>query len=225
MSITMIIILFIGTWAMMMPMFFQARKYDIQRWKIIPVAFILTIVGTLGTYIWFLIENFSWGGRSFYGAVFIVPIVFLALPKIVKIPYGQLVDLCAPAECIMLSLMKVQCLVSGCCAGRTLFMTEAGEIVRFPSQAVELAAAYVIAIVLLILSHRKGFKEKVFPWYMILYGSSRFVLNFMREEWELYDGGLIPMGTIWSVVAVAIGICWIVIYNKKKAKSEEAVSA
>ena len=160
MSITMIIILFIGTWAMMMPMFFQARKYDIQRWKIIPVAFILTIVGTLGTYIWFLIENFSWGGRSFYGAVFIVPIVFLALPKIIKIPYGQLVDLCAPAECIMLSLMKVQCLVSGCCAGRTLFMTEAGEIVRFPSQAVELAAAYVIAIVLLILSHRKGCRRR-----------------------------------------------------------------
>ena len=109
---------------MMIPMFFQARKYEIKLWKIVPIAFVLTIVGTLGTYLWFLLENLHWGGRSFYGAVFLVPIAFLLVALIVRIPYGQLMDLCAPAECIMLSIMKVQCLMEGCCAGRVLFMTD-----------------------------------------------------------------------------------------------------
>lgn len=215
MSTTVIIILFIGTLAMMVPMYIQARKYGIAKWKIIPLAFILTIIGTLGTYAWFFIENLHFGGRSFYGAVFIVPIVFLILPFVIKIPYGQLMDLCAPAECIMLSIMKVQCLVSGCCAGRILYNDELGEIVRFPSQAVELIAAYVIAIALLMMSHKPQHKGKIFPWYLILYGASRFVLNFLREEWQHYDGGLPPYGTIWSVLAVIIGIVWIISYNKK----------
>ena len=215
MSTTMIIILFIGTWLMMVPMFFQAKKYDIAKWQIIPLAFALTVVGTFGTYIWFLIENLHWGGRSFYGAVFIVPLIFLILPLIIKIPYGQIMDLCAPAECIMLSLMKVQCLIGGCCKGRVMYMPVLGELVRFPSQVVELVAACVIAIILLIMSHRASFKEKVYPWYLILYGVSRFVLNFFRAEWENYDGGLPPYGTIWSVIAVIIGVLWIIFYNKK----------
>lgn len=215
MNPTTLIILFIGTLAMMVPMLFQARKYNITKWKIIPVAFVLTVVGTLGTYIWFWVENFYFLGRSFYGAMFIVPVVFVLLAFIIKIPYGELMDLCGPAECIMLSFMKVQCLVSGCCGGRILFTNELGEAVRFPSQLAELIAAYAIFITLLIMSHREGNKEKIYPWYMILYGASRFVLNFFREEWAHYDGGLPPFGTVWSVLAVIIGVCWIVFYNKK----------
>ena len=221
MNLTTIIILFIGTWAMMVPMFFQAKKYEVQRWKIIPIAFALTVAGTLGTYIWFFIENLSFGGRSFYGAVFFVPLVFLLLPYAIKMPYGQIMDFCAPAECIMLSFMKVQCLVTGCCAGRTLFVNELGEAVLFPSQLVELIAAYAIGMALMILSMQEKHKEKIYPWYLILYGASRFVLNFFRAEWELYSGGIPPLGTIWSVVAVAIGICWIIYYNKKTQKTEE----
>lgn len=200
----------------MVPMLLQAKKYGITLWKIVPVAFILTVVGTLSTYAWFFIENLHFGGRSFYGAVFLVPIVFLAIAPLVKIPYGQLTDLLAPAECVMLSFMKVQCLVTGCCAGRTLLVTDGGEVVRFPSQAVELVAAYAIAIALLLMSYKAGHREKIYPWYLILYGASRFVLNFFREEWELYEGGMPPFGTVWSAVAVTVGIVWIVLYNKKR---------
>ena len=221
MNLKLIIILLIGTCAMMIPMFFQARKYEIKVWKIIPVAFVLTVVGTIGTYLWFLLENLHWGGRSFFGAVFLVPIAFLLIAPIVRIPYGQLVDLCAPAECIMLSIMKVQCLIEGCCAGRILFMTDLGGVVRFPSQLVELIVAYVLVWLLLVISHKTEQREKVYPWYLILYGASRFILNFFREEWAKYDGGIPPLGTVWSVCAVIIGILWIVIYNKRHDTSEK----
>lgn len=216
MNFTTILVLLIGTLGMMVPMFFQSRKYAIKLWKIVPIAFVLTITGTLGTYLWFLLENFEFGGRSFYGAVFFVPVAFILLAYIIRIPYGQLMDLCAPAECIMLSIMKIKCMIDGCCIGRPLFINEAGELVRFPSQAVELAVAYILAWALLMMSFREGFKGKVFAWYMILYGATRFVLNFFRDEWARYDGGIIPLGTVWSVVSIIVGVLWIIIYNKHK---------
>lgn len=221
MNLNTIIVLLIGTFVMMIPMFIQARKYRIKVWKAVPASFVLTVIGTLGTYLWFFVENLSFGGRSFYGAVFFVPIVFLLFAYVIKIPYGQLLDLCAPAECIMLSLMKVKCLMDGCCQGRILYMTELGEIVRFPSQLAELIVAYLLVWILLIMSFRTENREKIYPWYLILYGASRFVLNFFRDEWASYDGGMIPLGTVWSVVAVIGGIVWIVVYNKRK-KTDKA---
>ena len=221
MNIKTIIVLLIGTCGMMVPMFFQAKKYSIKEWKIVPVAFVLTVIGTLGTYVWFLLENLEFGGRSFYGAVFIVPIVFLLFARIVHIPYGQLMDLCAPAECVMLSFMKIKCMIDGCCVGRILFISETGSVVRFPSQLSELIVAYVLAWGLLMMSYRRGSRGKIYAWYLILYGASRFILNFFRDEWAIYDGGIIPFGTIWSVCAVIIGVLWIIIYNKRQASLKQ----
>lgn len=219
-----ILVLLVGTFAMMIPMLFQASKYQITKWKIVPTAFVLTVVGTLGTYLWFFVENFAFGGRSFYGAVFLVPVVFWLFAYVIRIPYAQLMDLCAPAECIMLSIMKIKCLIDGCCIGRTLFVTELGEIVRFPSQIVELVAAYVIVWVLLAMSCKTQHRGKIYPWYLILYGASRFVLNFFRDEWAQYNGGIPPFGNIWSVCAVIIGVVWIILYNKRRDASKKTVT-
>ncbi len=133
-------------------------------------------------------------------------------------------DLCAPAECVMLSIMKAKCVVDGCCAGRVLFMSEAGELVRFPSQLVELIVAYLLCWMLVTMSYRKAFRGIVYPWYLILYGATRFVLNFFRDEWAQYDGGMIPLGTVWSVCAVAIGLAWIAIEKKRRKETAKDVA-
>lgn len=217
-----IIVLLIGTCAMMIPMFFQSKKHQIPRWKILPVSFVLTVVGVLGTYIWFFVENFWFGGRSFYGAVFLVPVAFLLFAKIIDIPYGSLMDLCAPAECVMLAIMKTQCLIDGCCKGR-MFVFNGGKEFRFPSQIAELVAAFILVLVLMLMFYRKGHRGKIYPWYLILYGASRFVLNFFRDEWAQYSGGIPPLGTIWSVCAVIIGVVWIILYNKRRKAVENKV--
>ena len=85
------------------------------------ISVLLTVSGTLGTFIWYAIESGGFGGRSFYGAVFIVPLLFIPVAYLFRIPYAKLMDLCAPAECMMLVLMKALCLMEGCCGGRVLF--------------------------------------------------------------------------------------------------------
>ncbi len=214
-----ILFLIIGTIVMCPAIYIQAKRQSTRAWKAIPIAVILTVVGTIGTYLWFFIENGEWGGRSFYGAIFFVPAAFALVAVLLRVSYGKILDMCAPAICVMLVLMKVLCLIEGCCAGRLLFVLSAGKKILFPSQMVELLAAAAIFVMLLF-----GFRKKpvgtIYPRLMVLYGASRFVLNFFRAEWANYDGGMIPLGTVWSVVAVIIGATWLVAMEKSNRKAD-----
>ena len=165
MTIHGIQILLLGALAMLVSIFIQMLMYKVSLWKSLPVTFLLTVFGTLGTYIWFFIENFWFGGRSYYGAVFFVPVVFLLVSTFLKIPYGYLMDFCAPAECIMLAIMKYQCLMDGCCNGRLLYIDHSGVEIYFPSQIVELIVAVILFGVLLFLSHKKERRGFIYPWH------------------------------------------------------------
>ena len=212
-STKLIIFLAVGTVLMWLPMVVMATWYKIRIWKTIPTAILLTIFGTVGTYIWYFLENRG-VGRSFYGAVFLVPVFFLAISKILKISYGNLLDLCAPAECVMLSIMKIQCYVDGCCGGIKLFTTANGIAVFFPSQIVELINAILIFVVLLLLARQERNRKAIYPWYLIIYGSSRFVLNFFRAGISLFWG--LSIGSIWSLCAMSFGFIALFIMKKEK---------
>jgi prolipoprotein diacylglyceryltransferase len=209
------IFLLLGTLAMLIPICIQAKWYGVKWWKTIVIALLLTVSGTLGTYLWFFVENGRFGGRSFYGAVFIVPVLFILVSWVFRIPYGKLMDLCAPAECIMLVLMKALCVLEGCCKGRILF-----ENVRFPSQIAELVNALILLVILMYLSHKKENRGKIYPMYLLIYGASRFVLNFFRDVWaETW----MPMGTLWSILAMVIGGGILVYLKKKNEKAKDRI--
>lgn len=203
-----------GTAAMLIPILIQSVWYKIKLWKSVPIAVLLTATGTFGTYIWYFIENRSLGGISFYGAVFTVPLLFLLIAFLLREPFGRLTDLCAPAECVMLMIMKFQCLLSGCCGGRVLYTTADGIAVRFPSQIVELVNAFVIALVLMFLAYKKPKRGDLYPLYMLIYGITRFVLNLFREAQSDFFLGMSP-GNVWSLLAIATGTVWLIILKKR----------
>lgn len=213
MSLRLFLAIAIGTMVMLIPMLIQSKWYNIKLWKSIPLALMLTLVGTLSTYIWNFVESGNFYGISFFGAVFIVPIVFIAVSKILNIRYGILMDLCAPAECAMLVIMKSLCFVNGCCYGIGLYTSKLGGLVRFPSQIVELLNALILVVVLLYLSKQIKNRGLIYPWYMILYGSSRFVLNFFRDTSPVFL--FLGFGSVWALVSLIIGIS-IMIYKRRE---------
>lgn len=216
-STKFLIFIFIGTLAMLAPMLIMSKWYAIPSWKTVLATLFLTICGVLGTYIWFWLETGGrWSGRSFYGAVFLVPMMFLAVAPILRISYSRLMDLCAPAECIMLVLMKVLCILDGCCGGMLLWTTESGTEVFFPSQIVELINAAVLCVALLWISRKEKQQGLIYPWYLLLYGATRFVLNFFREQSNLR----LTNGGIWSLIAVVIGGTFILVCHYRRKKKE-----
>lgn len=203
---------------MSIPILAVCGKYQISKWKGLVATIALTATGTTGTFCMYFIENGHFGGLSFYGAVFLVPIVFTVVAPLLRIPYGEITDLCAVGECIMLALMKVHCILGGCCIGRELFTTKEGMVIRIPSRTMEILAALVIFAVLYtwVLKHKKN--GVLYPWYLILYGNIRFVLNIFREAWVTKEM-LLPFGNIWSLVAITIGVLWLIGSSKIKRLS------
>lgn len=220
-SKTLLLVLAFGTVVMWGPIFLICRSYRIKSWKSIPIAVLLTIAGTIGTYILYFIENGQTGGRSFYGAVFLVPIFFIPISYLFRVSYVELLDACAPAECVMLAIMKIQCMMDGCCEGRIIYTLSDGIEVRFPSQAVEFVGAILVFTILMNWGVKHEKKGSLYTWYLLLYGSSRFVLNFFRAAWENVNQ-TIPIGTVWSLVAVVMGMAILFIsQNEKRKKNGE----
>lgn len=213
----LLVYLSIGTIAMLVPIMMQGAWYRVNWYKRILIAVLLAFAGTLGTFMLYYIENGQFGGTSFFGAVFFVPILFFPVSKMLRISYNLLMDLCAPAECAMLAIMKVQCYLTDCCGGRR-FLLDGKEFV-FPSQLTELANALILGVVLLLISRKNKNQGKLFPWYMILYGVTRFVLNLLRDVADMAYLPL-PLGNFWSLVSIAIGGVWLIWARRRTGKEE-----
>ena len=212
----------IGTILMLAPILWVGREYKQPIWKLLISTVLLTVVGTAGTILMARIETGGFG-LSYYGAVFLVPIAFAVVAFVLWMPYSKLLDLCVLGECMILALMRINCLISGCCAGRVLCTLNNGAELRFPNQIAELILSLLLMSLLIYWAFRRPERRGLlYPWYMVLYGSARFVLNFLREEWALWDPSKrFPMATIWSLVSVAIGLTWIFLkkrYDRKRSK-------
>ena len=182
-------------------------SYHSPFWKVIISGAILTGIGLLGAHIMSWIESGNWTGRSFYGAVFLTPILLWPLSGILKMSYGRLMDLSAPAECVMLALLKAKCRIDGCCAGRVFIMPRGSF--QFPSQVVECITAIIIMSILLLMIRQQRFEGKIFPSYMVLYGILRFILNLFRETTPWI--GPLAAGNFWSLVSIAFGAASILV--------------
>ena len=203
----------LGALAMLASMLLRKKEFpQVTMWKMTVLTVWLTITGVAGTMILAFIEMGKFGGTSFYGAVFLVP-VLMAPAILMKITYRDILNLCAPAECAMLVVMRFDCLDKGCCFGK--YLPDLGF--QFPSQIAEMVVGLAIMFTL-IWMRKKDAKTQLYPWYMILYGLCRSVLQCFRY------GGMTPwilglsQSHLWSLVSIFIGTLWLLLSKKRKAK-------
>ena len=202
----------LGGLAMLVSMLLRKKQFPhIAVWKMAIVALLLLITGVGGSMILAYIEMGRFGGTSFYGAVLLVPVLMVPA-MLMKMSYKDILNLTAPAECAMLFVMRFDCLRANCCFGR--YLPKLGF--QFPSQITEMVVGISI-MVTLIWMYEKNRKAQLYPWYMILYGLCRSVLQCFRY------GGLEPwfvglsQGHLWSLVSVTIGIVWLLMSKTRKS--------
>ena len=198
------LILLFGTAAMIPIMLIFNRFYRVPFLKLLICTVMLTITGLIGGAIMYFIENSNFGGFSFYGAIFLAPLQMYFIAKLINASPSAIVDLCAPVGCIMLAVQKTNCLRVGCCQGKIIAQSIAGQPIRFPSQIIECAAALLISLFLYLLVSSEKFKGKILFFFLIFYGIIRFFLNLMRDTTPALFG--LAVGNIWSIVSVIVGI-------------------
>lgn len=220
----LLIFLIIGTILMTIVMLYIRKYYGFVRWKVILSAVCLTITGVTGASYMFFIESGHMGGVSFYGALFFAPVVMAVLAAVLRIPVGRMLDICAPAECIMLALLKIRCIYFDCCNGIVLYETEQVSV-RFPSQVTELITALCIMFVLIRFIKENRYENQIYAWYMVIYGATRFVLNAFRETTPFV--WILPAGSFWSIISVIVGTMWILairFYTKKRNDNHQEIN-
>lgn len=199
-----IMVISFGAICMLLVMLSRRKLFlKVKPWKMVIITVLLTLAGVLGAILMYWVENKHFGGTSFFGALLFVPLLMLPV-VLLKIPYGTLMDLCAPAECIMLAVLKIDCLIHNCCSGR--YIQALG--INFPSQLVEMAVILLIMVALLRIEKTGKKKNKLYGYYLIFYGFTRFFLNFLREALTVFVW-ILPPGNFWSIIAVIAGICWL----------------
>lgn len=204
MSSERIMVISFGALCMLVVMLTRRKLFpQVKPWKMVIITILLTLSGVLGAILMYWVENKHFGGTSFFGALLFVPLLMLPV-ILLKIPYGTLMDLCAPAECIMLAILKIDCLINDCCSGR--YMQALG--VHFPSRIVEMIVILLIMVALLRIEKQAKKKNKLYGYYLIFYGFTRFFLNLLRDALTVFVW-ILPPGNFWSIIAVITGICWL----------------
>ena len=203
------VILSIGAVGMLTYAIIQRKKYSLNVLQVALVTILLTLVGVAGAKLMFATENGfqAWGGISFFGSVFLIPVMMPLLGLLFRLKFSQTLDLCAPCVAIMITCLRVNCMISGCCGGWQVCI---GEVCfTWPTQAIESVMDLIIFLLLLKLGTDNTHNGRLYPTFMISYGSIRFLLEFLRDtpkEWLFMSHG-----QWFSLIAIVIGIAWLVL--------------
>ena len=202
-----------GAVGMLILMLLRRKAFpQIQFWKFPVISILLTIAGVIGAMLMSYIETGKFGGTSLFGSIFFIPILLLPV-LLLRIRFSELMDLCAPAECLMLVLMKFDCLLSGCCFGKYLPSLD----IQFPSQIVEMIVFAIIMFLLLKLEHNEKNRGRIYGYYLLIYGIARFILNWFRYGVKPFVW-ILPAGNFWSLIAIVLGLGWLLFFRKQSNK-------
>lgn len=158
-------------------------------------------------------------GLKFVRIVNFCWIYFLLLAYFLKDPYENILDLLTIKGAFFYAIAHIGCIFPGCCHGYAsdwgIYSNNAGYVC-FPIQLVECTINIMIGFILLAMRKNKKFHGQLNPWYMIMFGATRFVTEFLRDNDKLFWG--ISELAIHALVSFILGSVAIIIINQRKEK-------
>jgi phosphatidylglycerol:prolipoprotein diacylglycerol transferase len=174
--------------------------------------------------------NLARSGGVFYGGLIAAVIVALWYLRRHRMPVWTVTDVFAPGIALGHVIGRLGCLFAGCCFGRPTdvpwaitFHNEFAArnvgtplgIPLHPTQLYE-AGAELLILILLLTTERKGrpFPGRTFWSYMLLYGGSRFIIEFYRYDPRGMIGALSTSQFV-SAVIVPLSIAMLVVLSRR----------
>lgn len=173
----------------------NCKNYKIPKWK--ATLFTVIVYALSVTWMFFLFWAASgfknWGGNNIVRVFIWVPLIALPIAKLFKLDWKTCCEYLAPCLCVVHGVAHLGCVFAGCCHG---YKWDYGiynptlPYKTFPIQPIE--ALVAIGIVVFICIRQKKLKYKVdglsYPLMLILFGSTRFLLEFARDNDKVIFG-------------------------------------
>jgi phosphatidylglycerol:prolipoprotein diacylglycerol transferase len=209
-----------------------ANREHLDKQQVYNLGIYLALAGMLGSKLFLLIQDHSYywnnpreifsfstlqSGGVFYGGVLVGIAVAIWYARSSGMPFLKTADAFAPGIALGHAFGRLGCFSAGCCWGLptslpwgVTFTSEySHEVIGVPigvklhpTQLYEAAAEAVIFVALYLFYKRKRFDGQILGWYLILYPTARFLVEFLRSH---VDEALI-FGRISDAQAISLGL-------------------
>ena len=182
-------------------------------------------------------------GGVFYGGLILAVIVALWYIRRHKLPMWTTTDVFAPGIALGHVIGRFGCFLAGCCYGKettvpwSVVFTDpfaqanAGtplNVHLHPTQLYESGAeALILAGLLLFEKRGRPFPGRTFWTYMLVYGLSRFVIEFFRGDRGrgLYFGDAVSLSQVISIVLVPLSLSMLWWLSRQPAPTRDMAPA
>jgi phosphatidylglycerol:prolipoprotein diacylglycerol transferase len=184
--------------------------------------------------------NLLRSGGVFYGGLIAAVTVALLYLRRHKLPLWTTTDVFAPGIALGHIVGRLGCLMAGCCFGRpasvpwaitfhdpAAFATSgtALNVPLHPTQLYEAGAEALILAVLLLFERRgRPFPGRTFWSYMLLYGVSRFIIEFYRGDSRGMVFDVMSTSQFFSIVLVPLAIVMLVVLGRRPDPTRQAAA-
>ena len=200
----------------------------LNRKAVADVAFWSIVAGMAGARLFFFLYNpqylkpwyrilFIWeGGLVWFGGVLAGTATAVALSVKAKLNLWKLADLTSIPLSVGLGIGRIGCTMAGCCYGRVcespfaiVFKNPKSaaplNVPLCPTQPLSAVANFAIALVLYLLYRKKVKDGVLFATYAVLYGTFRFLVEFLRAT-PKDIAGVLSNNQVMSIIMVAVGV-------------------
>ncbi|HEY9403746.1 MAG TPA: prolipoprotein diacylglyceryl transferase [Pyrinomonadaceae bacterium] len=140
--------------------------------------------------------DFLRSGGVFYGGFLGAVLTAYVLVRRYQLPWWRTADAFAPGIALGQAIGRQGCFAAGCCWGKPTTLpwgvrfSELGQQVTgvpidahlHPTQLYESFAAFLFFALLIWLHRRKTFNGQIILAYGVLYGATRFIIEFFRDD-------------------------------------------
>lgn len=151
-------------------------------------------------------------GLNFVRIVTILPIPIFLVSMIFGDTFDKVADMIAPLLALFHGVTHIGCIFEGCCHGYPAnwgIYSNLAETTCFPIQLIEALSSILIGIILLLMLKYKVQKGKLYAWYLLLYGGTRFGWEFLRDNEKVWNG--VSELAIHALIAFSVGLILLII--------------
>jgi phosphatidylglycerol:prolipoprotein diacylglycerol transferase len=231
----------------------RARRRGLPAQRVMDLGIWIIISALIGAKLMLLVVDFrqftrtpadllalARSGGVFYGGLIAAVAVALLFLRRHRLPLWTTTDVFAPAIALGHAVGRLGCLMAGCCFGRpasvpwaiTFTNPEAAAnvgtplgIPLHPTQLYE-AGAELLILLFLLAWERRGhpFPGRTFWTYMLLYGVSRFIIEFYRGDSRGMVFGALSTSQFVSVLLVPLSLVMLFILSRRVQPAPRAAA-
>jgi phosphatidylglycerol:prolipoprotein diacylglycerol transferase len=166
----------------------------------------------------------------FYGGLIAALITAYIYMSRNGLPVFKTADLFAPGLALGHGIGRLGCFAAGCCWGKPTHLPWAVTFTNpdaqavgvplgiplHPTQLYEAFSEFIICGVLFLFAHRKHRPGAIIGGYLALYGTVRFLVEFLREHDESNPLGLAISLEQWVSLVLALAGLWLIFFRRER---------